>query len=412
LGVPAAGKASIPVPPTVAPLAGAVCRDLALHPVNPGIWFGIGAVDDVGALARLWTAFEPETDATPFTSWSWLGNWVAMLPRNGRLHLGVVQEHGAIMALGLLWSSSSWRRVIRLNRLLLHECGVPEIDSLCIECNGLLARRGARAEATAALLHGVLRHPGVPRWDELVLPGFDEAGDVRAHAARLRLTVDERVVPSYFVDLAALRTAGKTYLEAVCSKTRRKIRGAMREYEERYGNLQCDLSRDVTEAEAFMAELMVLHQANWVARGQPGVFANPRFVDFHRRLIRELHERGGVRLLRVRAGGQPIGLLYLLIHDGVVSFYQSGYRFGLEVRHEIPGLVAITAALECLREQGCASFEFLAGRQQYKSELGLGCGERSWLVLQRPRLALRVERAVRQWRRRLPERWRRPFAAG
>ena len=397
--------------PRIAPLVGGASRELILHRLGPEQYFAIGRVDDVDALARLWTAFEPEADATPFTAWSWIGNWIRELPNTAQLHLALVQDRGAIVAIGLLWFNPCRRRMLRLNRLHLHECGIPEIDCLCIECNGLLTRGGVRSEATAALLRGLLEHPGVPRWDELVLPGFDEPAPVRMLAADLRLAVDERLMPSYFVDLAALRASGKSYLEALCSKTRRKIKAAMRDYEQRYGRLECELSRDPDEAGLFMAELMALHQANWTAKGQPGAFANPRFVEFHRRFIQAQHERGGVRVARVRAGEQVVGLLYFLIRDGVVAFYQSGYRFGLLDRHEIPGLVAIAAAIEQLREQGFMSFEFLAGKQQYKSELGLGCRERSWLVLQRPRIALRIERTAREWRRRVLARWRRNAAA-
>ena len=384
----------------VAALCGSACRHMSLMPAGGELYFGFGEISDTKGLGELWSALEPAADASAFTAWAWIGNWIRMLPPGRTPYLALIQDRNAIMALGVLWFSPCRRRLLRVARLHLHACGLPELDSLYIECNGLLARRGAEAAAAAAFLRGLAEHPDVPRWDELVLPGIDAADNIRSQAVQLGLTIEERVMPSHYVDLASLRGKGETYLTALVSKTRRKIKAATREYESRYGALVCDLARDAVEAAAFLTELQSLHQSNWNAKGQPGAFANPQFVEFHRSFLAAQHARGGAQVARVRAGDQVVGLMYFLIRDGVVAFYQSGYKFGLLERHEIPGLVAIATAIERLSDSGYDRFEFLAGKQQYKSELGLGCRERSWIVLQRQRLGLRIERAVRHLRRR------------
>jgi CelD/BcsL family acetyltransferase involved in cellulose biosynthesis len=353
-------------------------------------------------------AFEPQAAPSFFTSWSWIGAWLRSLPPATPTFLVSVLRSGAPIAHGIFCFRTIRRHGMRVRQLYLHECGIREFDSLRIECNGLLTRRGAETEAVRGLLRGLERHPRLPRWDELVLSGIDAVPLWRQEAAKAGLLQDEVSMPSHYVDLEAVRAGGKGYLDVLVSKTRRKIKGSMREYSARHGGLRCDISTDATQAAQYLETLQFLHQENWIAKGQPGAFANPGFTAFHRDLVAREHEAGGVRLLRVSCGEQTLGMLYVLIRDGVVAFYQSGYRFGLVEKHDIPGIVAIAVAIERLCAEGYRSFEFLAGKQQYKSELGTGTRERSWMVLQQRRPGLLLERLVRRLNRYLKARRERP----
>jgi len=361
----------------------------------------------LGAIAELaaeWRMLERESDASAFTSWMWIGSWLESLPDTVRPQVLRVTCNGRLDGLGVLTARSSWRNGLRVRRLHLHATGVAELDMIKIECNGLLVRRSReRATVGAALAH--LCHDGsVPAWDELVIPGIDEIADVTAAAAAEQLAVSFDAVPSHAIDLEALTAAGKTFLEGLPSKTRRKIRTAARDYVAAYGPLRADVADTLEQAQEFFNGLGELHQAYWRAKGLPGAFANRFFVDFHRRIIDATHAAGGTRIARVCAGDTVLGYLYFLVKGNTLYFYQSGYRYGLIPQHDIPGFVCIAETAEAMRMGEYQRFEHLAGRHQYKSELANACRDRYWLVLQRPRIKLLVERKLRALRRRWRDR--------
>ena len=351
------------------------------------------------SLEQAWRHLELQCSPSFFTSWAWIGAWLRALPAGTPIYQVSVLRDRALVASGLFCHRIVRRHGLRVRQLLLHECGVPALDALRIECNGLLVRPGAERLAIATLLNQIKHHPQLPRWDELVLPGLDDAPLWQAAARSAGLLSDAVVMPSRYTDLQALRAQHATYLDSLVSKTRRKIKTCIKEYEGRYGKLRCELSGSVSQALEDLSLLEELHQQYWISKGQPGSFANPEFRRFHRGLVEREHDAGGVRLLRIYAGEQTLGLLYVLIHAGKVSFYQCGYRYGLVDRHDVPGIVAIAVAIERLLQEPCTHFEFLAGRQQYKSELGTAQRERTWLVLQRPRLPLLVTRFFRRCNR-------------
>jgi CelD/BcsL family acetyltransferase involved in cellulose biosynthesis len=316
-----------------------------------------------------------------------------------------VLRDGEVVALGVLCFRTIRRRGLRIRQAYLHECGIPQIDSLRIECNGMMTRPDHGADALATLIAQLRERIAVPAWDELVLSGIDADASCTAAAMSAGMHVGGYTDPAHFISLEPLRQQNKTYLDSLVSKTRRKIRTAGRDYENSLGPLALDVSGSVGEALGFLDGLKELHQQYWLGRGQAGAFSSPHFRDFHQQLIREVHDCGGVRLLRVRAGDAVVGYLYFLLRDGVANFYQCGYRYGLVPRHEIPGFICIAAAIEYFRQEGFGRFEFLAGRQQYKSELASEVKSRSWYTLQRPLMKLRLDRVAVRVGKKIRDRW-------
>ena len=131
-------------------------------------------------------------------------------------------------------------------------------------------------------------------------------------------------------------------------------------------------------------------------RGREGAFARPFFELFHRSLIAARFDAGEVRLLRLRAGGRELGYLYNFAHRGIVHAYRSGFRYDPDPRLK-PGLVGHSLAVErSLGGRTPEPYDFMAGAGRYKASLGTRSGEMLWLVLQRDRLALRIEAALQR----------------
>jgi CelD/BcsL family acetyltransferase involved in cellulose biosynthesis len=66
-----------------------------------------------------------------------------------------------------------------------------------------------------------------------------------------------------------------------------------------------------------------------------------------------------------------------------------------------PGLVSHCCAVQHSVEAGMKTYDLLMGRQRFKQNLATHSGEMVWLVLQKPRMRFRLERAAKHWRHQL-----------
>ena len=350
------------------------------------------AIEPAGApgdLETLWRDLEQRADSPFFLSWHWIGPWLAL---SGATPLRLTVRHGRLaVGLALLQPARLQRHyVIRPHALLLHQTGDAAQDCITIEYNGLLAdRRFADAVSRAALAH--LERDA--RWDELHLAGVTAAAVPATRHGAVTPWLRARA-PSWRVDLDALRREGRPYLATLGANTRYQIRHAMRLYERR-GPLSLTPARTVAEALQFFDGLKELHQRSWRARHKPGSFAHPFFERFHRALIAGGIPDGYVELVRVAAGEEAIGYVYNFVHRGHVYNYQTGFAYERDAKLK-PGLVSHALCIERHLESGARVYDFLAGDQRFKRNLGTPGPEMVDLVLQRASPMLAAERALRQ----------------
>lgn len=343
----------------------------------------------------IWRELERDHRPGYFLTWGWVENWLAMLPRDEAPGLAILREGGAIVGAFFLARRAQVRHGLLPSRgAFINATGVQRRDELCIEHNGILGRGLSLARLVELL---------PPDWDELFLPGVDQA-DFADHTVRpgYRVRV-ARATPAPFVDLTRVRTSGD-YLRLLSSNTRSQIRRAQR----RAGACTLDVAATLEEALAIYDELIALHTASWQGRGEPGVFADPWFERFHRRLIEQRFAHGEIQLLRLRNAQGTIGCLYNLVSSGKVLFYQSGLAtFDDPVMK--PGYLAHAAAIARCAAAGHEVYDFLGGTARYKASLATDSTQLAWLCVQRARLrfaledrARGVKHAVARLRRELP----------
>lgn len=378
-------------------LQGSCVASAASSPIH----ISMSDVDDLEEAGRLWTYMQVRSRCSFFTSWGWIGCWLSQLPAGVRPRLLIAQNRSGIVGMGFVNRKRIWRGKVTSSRgLFLHETGDSACDSLTIEHNAFLAERGLEEAVQRGMIDFLCRE--CPDWDELHLSGVDAdsplARVMQEARPGCRFLVDKQR-PCYMVDLAALRESGQDFLSTLGSSTRANVRKSIRLYEER-GPLTTVAPRDLGEALRFYEELKVLHSAAWKARGESGAFSGPWLDGFHRRLIESRFPCGDIQLLQIRAGEQVIGALYNFVLNGHVAFYQSGFLYEENPKLK-PGLVCHTLAVEFNREQGAATYDFLAGDSQYKRSLGQAMKPQIWGVLRRNRLRFRFEDLVRSTRVRL-----------
>lgn len=371
----------------------------ALAPDVSAVRFEISRFTDVDDLQRLWLELEERAVASFYLSWDWVGCWI----REAGLAPTVLVGRAAdtVVLLGVV-TPATRRNVlpIGLHGLHLNMTGDDSTDIITTEYNGFLVARGYEGplepRAVSFLLSGVV--VGGRRRDELhlknIAPDFVPA--VVAGGCMIRQVQHK---PSWYVDLAAIRSTGCQYLDSLSSNTRQQIRRSIRLYEKR-GPLTAEPARNLIEAMSFLDGLKCLHQSYWNSRGQPGGFAFAFFDRFQRRLVETCHAHGTIELFKISAGSWTIGYLYNFVHRGHVYAYQSGFNYEADGRMK-PGLVSHSLCIRRHLDIGSDIYDFLAGEHRYKSNLGQPGPDMIYLIAERRTLSLRLESALYRLKKRL-----------
>lgn len=359
-------------------------------------------------LAVRWRALERRADASMFLSWFWIGTWLRTV--DVPVSLATAHADGRCVGLALL----AHRRVVARHlvptgTLFLHETGDPARDVVTVEYNDVLAERGRAEAVRAALLARLLdgNRIGGRRYDVVVWRGAVGALTGTLDALGLRWRSLDRTA-SARVDLAAHRALGKPYLDGVSANTRRQIRRARALYADR-GPLCLDTATTVPEALRWFRAATELNRRRRHQLGERAAADHPFYVAFHEDLIARGLPARVVELVRVRAGETPIGYLYNFVHRRHVYFYTSGFAFEADNRLK-PGLVAHAACIERHLAGEAEVYDFMGGDERYKLSLGHPGPDIIDVAIERPRLRLRVEAALRHLKRGLAER-RRPAPA-
>lgn len=362
-------------------------------PAARGIQVRLEPVLDLDRLGAAWRALELRSERSFFQSWGWIGSWLRHLPSDRQPLATIASCDGRVVGLGVVVPKSERRcGIVPARTLSLHESGEPQLDSLCIEHNGVLADRAHAVEVWGAMLAALFRRDTC---NELIVSGLAwRMGAVCIEAARARDldVVVRQQRPCGHLDLEGLRRAGRAFADALSRNTRYQLGRARRLYEAA-GPLSLRCARSTEEALAMLDHLKVLHQKSWQRRGRPGCFAALAFEAFHRDLIRERFRCGEIRLLCASAGGRPFGYLYNFAQGNRIYAYQSGFDYPADGRLK-PGLVSHALAIEEALRTGVATYDFMAGDNRLKASFASDWDDMVWLAIRRPSPVSWLERRL------------------
>lgn len=266
--------------------------------------------------------------------------------------------------------------------------------SVCVEYNRLLVEEEYREALIAGVVEAFHTHPP---WDEIRLDGFAEA-DLQPwlrHFPGARLHVRD----SKFFNFRGARTSGEDILQRLGKNTRSNIRRLIK----KYGELTGEWAESIEQGTEIFEELVHLHQQRWNAVGEPGAFANQRFLNFQRELVVRLMMENRTVLFRLRQGEQTIGCLLLLIDENRLLDYLSGF-ISFEDRPS-PGLITHYVCMEAALSRGFDAYDFLVGDKRHKENLSTDVNRLCWLTWARPSFknrTIRLLRHVRDTLRRSP----------
>ena len=295
--------------------------------------------------------------------------------------------------------------VMPVRVLALNQSTSPELDEPWVERNGFFGCSAAQFEEHFIEMLEILSTDNT--WDELRLSGLTSSNAREALSQAKRFGLNARLhseQPSFHIDLQEIREQfNGDYLKALSPNTRQQLRRSHRIAESTLGPLSLAAASSMEQALSWFNETGPLHRARWggtVGESLSGGFDNPAFVRFHESLIRRAFPTGGIQYLRLQAGNTVLAYLYNFVSGLNIHFYLSGINY----QHEDslrPGMLAHWQAIESNLKAGKKVYDFLAGEARYKRSLSTFEDRALWLVLQRPRLTLRLE----AWARHAKRRW-------
>jgi len=354
----------------------------------------LSRVTDWIALGDRWRELEARSDCSFFQSWTWMGCLAEERFSDPVLLEAVLDGRLVAMALFNRRRSRTGRRV-----LWLGESGVPTLDTVYIEYNGILTARQAPAGLLGDCLHAarVARVDGTRPWRprRLVLSGIDQSTLAAAAESGGGLRIS-RTLSAPYVDLDRIHGMEGGFLAGLSANARYQLRRSDRAYAST-GDVAMQRAASVAQAQSFLDELAMLHQATWTRRGRPGAFANPRFGRFHHALIERGFPRGETELLRITAGGELVGILYNYHFRGQMLAYQSGFDYAAAGRHQKPGLTCHHQAIQWAVAKQAIRYDFLAGADRYKRSLANAENRLYWAEIGAGWLAQRCIDRFRGW---------------
>lgn len=326
-----------------------------------------------------------------------VGEWIKIFGRELRTQQLVLRSDGG-QAVGTCLLSESSRNVgpLRHNRAYLNTDGEPGPDSFVVEFNRPLVAAGSESGFYQALADYIRSRRHI---DELQATGIcsDVAASMRRHFADWQMAVVNRESP--YVDMRLLREQAQSHITSLHGNTRSQIRRSMRLYEAQ-GAVTLELASARHETELFFSELVDLHTRRWRSVGKKGGFASPRRMAFHSALIEAGRESGVAQLLRLRVGDRTLAVLYNLVANRQVCFYQSGIVQEENAQLK-PGMLLHHLAIEHYMQKGMNRYDFLPslpGEGRYKQSLSNMSDTITTMTCMRPGVRGSYFRALRSVR--------------
>lgn len=343
------------------------------------IRFVLEPVASLASLEAEWKHFDRIADHSFFSTWTWIGTWLRMLPWDFTPQLLKAQRGDETIAVAVLVPRREKLGVSVVHQFHFNSTGEPEFDCLTTEHNDFAGTREGQVELWQAFLGWFGARSRV---DELIIPGVEQQNvSVVLPARKLLKTI--RNVPAFRVsNLPAIAESG---IDTLLSRnSRQRLRRSMRDYVEQ-GPLRIDEASTVECALSYFDEMKLFHIHSWERRGRPHAFRYPFFERFHRELIREGVPKGEIQMLKISAGERAIGYLYNFRRCKKVYAYQSGFEFSAP--HLRPGYVSHALAMRSNAERGERIYDFLGGDNPLKRSFADDHYLISWSAFRQRRLS-------------------------
>lgn len=324
----------------------------------------------------IWRALETTIkDITLAASWVWTETWIETYGDFIPYFFIVAYEEKKPVGIVLITKETGRTLPFPVNSYSVGTGGEPLKERTHILNKSILVDSKHHNEFIALIVEHFRTHI---RWEELTME-FYRNREYTAFLSAVKTKKLKHVVIreyEYIRDLVAIRTAGGSVFDALPSSTKYKVKRSLKGF----GNdVFAEYGKTVDQTLEIYHEMIDLHQKVWERRGKRGMFASPRFRQFHESIIRKLYPTGGANMIRVQSKRfGTIGCIYLLIDRGEAMMYQTGFNTfdGVTFEHNTnknkikPGLVSHAYGMQlCMDELGIDIYNYGPAEYQYKNEL-------------------------------------------
>lgn len=189
--------------------------------------------------------------------------------------------------------------------------------------------------------------------------GWPEAFTRAAKAAGLSVEEHQQDV----CPRVAIPGTFEAYLEGLSGKLRHEIRRKAR----RLGQ-SAPYTVRLSIAATLEEDLESFFQMHRTSDGPKGKFMHEGMASFFRTLARRLCDLGSLRLALLEIDGRPVAGQFSFSNRGTWSVYNSAYDHS---RKELgAGMVLVSECIRLAAEEGCGTFDFLRGSEDYKYRFG------------------------------------------
>lgn len=351
----------------------------------------LSPLNDISILETQWLDLEARSSCPFFLSWTWISAWLSTFAPD--CEVLKVRFQGQVVGLALVTRSqfSVFNR-FSSSRIHFHQTGNAVCDQIWTEYNGMLCMD---EHYKASLLASVrYLEASFPDWDELVVGAVSkEVAETLEGASNLKRH-NLWQSPSYGVDLLKIAKNSGDYLGSLSRNTRYQIRRSLRLYQSESAGLALVFARSCAQALEYLEEVAPLHLARWGSGPNESGFANDRFVEFHRELIRRAWPEGQIDFIKVINGDSVIAYIYNFLYRGTAYFYLSGLAMESDSKLK-PGLCSHALCIQHYLDKGLEYYDFMGGEARYKASLGKKSDELYQITLQKNRLKFKVEGFLR-----------------
>ena len=352
--------------------------------------YAVGACEQV---KPFWLELEQECDCDFFHSWHWMSSWLEMVLDKTSVYCFIYRQNDVVCSICMVTLCKSQRKkgLIRTLQLQLNEYLEPGLDMIKAY-NGLLCREGTEKKSWEMFIEAAKRFNR--QWDEILLSSISVSDQGLIQDIDHRLGIDlHRMAYRWVKDLSDQHACENTLLSTCKKKSRKQLKQSLNAFAEQC-HIQIVAAENVETAMSYFEEMKEIHTRRWQAAGEDGSFANPYWVDFHKRLISNSFEQGIILMIRISCDEANLGYLYGHHYREKVYMHQTGFTLMDENKFR-PGYVSHFEAMRYCAALGAKSYDFLPDDERSYKKFFTERGEPvSWFHLKRRRPVFILEKAI------------------
>ncbi len=323
------------------------------------------SLEEIAPLADSWDRL---ANGVPFRSWTWLSSWwkhygpASNTGSGARLFvLGVYDEAERLIGIAPWYQQPSAGKGSVLRWLGTGEVFSEFLSLLCLPHD---------VERVTDALADYLTGPncvlgGRHAWDLMEIDGI--TADDPATVQLLQRLAERKCSQHENTPIRCWRLtlpdSWEEFLMMVSKGHRKKLRRADRDLFET-GRAVVRCAETTTQLNAMWDVFVELHQKRRRMLNEPGCFASPQFVEFHRETTHALLAAGQLQFLALELDGRTVAVEYQMNAQGITYVYQAG--IDTENLGDEPGHLITAATIKRAIEQGDRAVDFLRGDEPYK----------------------------------------------